>query len=281
MYEFKADLHCHTTCSDGSATPEMVIELAAAQGLSALAITDHDTIDAYPAALSLAKQAGIPMISGTEFSAAHNNISVHILAYSFSVDSPLIQAFCSQHQVRREKRTKEMLHLLAKHGMPISEEELYAKRGSKRGIGRPHLAQAMIEKGYVKDLHEAFKRFLGDGRPCYASGKPSTVEETLECIRQANGYAVLAHPHLNDHAGILKALLNMPFDGIECFYARFNRQQNQRWVDIADKKGWLALGGSDFHGASKPQSSLGCSWTPEATFRILEKRFLDNSRASF
>lgn len=277
MNIFRADLHCHTTCSDGSLTPATLVQLAVAQNINALAITDHDTIDAYATALPSAKEAGLQMISGVEFSSFHQGVSVHILAYSFCVDSPDIHSFCAEHQKRREKRMVEMIHLLAKHGMPITEEELYGPRQTKRGIGRPHLAQAMVAKGYIKSIPEAFKHYLGEGKSCYSSGKPNSVEETLDCIRAAKGYAVLAHPHLIDNTGVLKNLLAMPFDGLECHYARFNKQQNQRWVDIASHKNWLILGGSDFHGDIKPAIALGSSWTQEETFNVLRERFRENS----
>lgn len=279
MQDFRADMHTHTTCSDGSMTPEGVVRLAAAHGLNALSITDHDTIDAYPDILPIAKEAGIEMVSGVEFSTMHKNISVHVLAYGFATNSPAIQAFCTRHQQRREQRSLEMLHLLAKHGMPVSEEELFANRPSKRGIGRPHIAQAMVAKGYVKDIVEAFKKHLGEGRPCYTSGKPCSVEETLDCIRQANGYAILAHPHLVNNPPTLNYLLTLPFDGIECHYARFNRDQNKRWLNIAKKKEWLELGGSDFHGDIKPTIPLGCSWIGEDTFRVLRQRFMQNQES--
>lgn len=277
MTPFRADLHCHTTCSDGSFTPEEIVYEAARLGFNGFAITDHDTIDAYATALPHAKKIGLEMISGVEFSSVHQGISVHVLAYSFSLDSPAIASFCAEHQKRREHRIGEMLLLLAKNGMPIREDELYAERGTKRGIGRPHLAQAMVKKGYVKDAHTAFKQYIGEGRPCYSLGKPNTIEETFDCIRQANGFVVLAHPHLIDNPAVLKSLLKMPFDGIECFYARFNKQKNQRWIDIANKKKWLMLGGSDFHGTMKPNITLGSSWTPQETFEILQKRFHENS----
>jgi predicted metal-dependent phosphoesterase TrpH len=277
---FRADLHCHTTCSDGSMPVDEIIKLAVEIGLKGLSITDHDTIDAYPMAEQWARDASLALIPGVELSAVHRGTSIHILGYSFSINSPAMISFCSQHQTRRLARMTEMLHLLNKHGMPLSEEELYASRGTNRGIGRPHLAQAMVKKGYAKDVNEAFKRYLAEGRPCYASGKPNSVEETLACIKEARGIAVLAHPHLIDNTGVLKDLLSMPFDGMECFYARFSKAQNQRWINIAETRGWLISGGSDFHGAIKPTIPLGCSWTNEETFQRLLDHYQSHQRAA-
>lgn len=276
MQEFRADLHCHTTCSDGTLTPNEVIQLAVSSGLSGLSITDHDSIDAYPEALEAGKKAGIEVISGVEFSTVHMGVNIHLLAYSFSLNAPEIQHLCAEHHKRRENRIKEMLFLLKKKGFEISEEDIYSTRNSKRGIGRPHLAKAMVEKGYVKDINEAFKKFLGEDKDCYASGKSHSAEETIEIIHKAKGFAILAHPHLIDNTAVLKNLLETPLDGIECYYARFSESQNKRWLSIAENKNLLKLGGSDFHGSVKPKIFLGCSWVPQDTFSILRNRFQEN-----
>lgn len=273
---FRADLHCHSTCSDGSMQPREIVQEAILKNLKGLAISDHDTINAYPQVLDYAQQAGIEMISAVEFSSFHQELSIHLLGYSFATSSIDIRNFCLEHQKRREKRALEILSLLKKNHMLITEEELYKNRDTKHGIGRPHIAQAMVEKGYVNSVSDAFKKYIGDGKPCFTSGNPYSIEETMACIHQANGFCVLAHPHLINSKKVLQSLLEMPFDGIECCYARFPKEENHRWLKIAASKGWLALGGSDFHGTVKPQIQLGCSWTREETFRILQKRFNDN-----
>lgn len=278
MDEFRADLHCHTTCSDGTLSPSEVIDLAVQTGLKGLSITDHDSIDAYTTIMPYAAKSGIELISGVEFSTVHKGESIHVLAYSFSVNSPSISSLCSDHQKRRERRASRIIELLNKEGFEIAEEDIYGSRETKRGIGRPHIAQAMIDKGYVKDIKEAFRSYLGEGKKCYARDDLPSTEETLACIHEANGLAILAHPHLINNNGVLKGLLSMPFDGLECFYARFNISQNKRWTAIADLRGWLMTGGSDFHGDIKPMISLGSSWTREETFRKLQERHLINNR---
>lgn len=277
---FRADLHCHTTCSDGSFTPEEVLILAKERELGGISITDHDNIDAYPAAVIAAQNLGLELISGVELSAMHRGVSVHILAYGFSLHSMAIQSFCTRHQARRSQRMKDLLLLLNKHGMSIEEEDLYASRSSLRGIGRPHLAKALVNKGYVKSTQEAFNRFLGDGKPCYTPGQTFSVEETLSIIKQANGLAIIAHPHLIKQQKIVNDLLAMPFDGLEGYYAQFPLAQNSRWLEVAKQKNWLVLGGSDFHGEAKPTLKLGSSWTPESTFRAVQQLFLENNRTT-
>lgn len=279
MTEFRADLHCHTTCSDGSCSPEEVVNLAVSVGLRGLSITDHDCIDAYETTLPIAQDLGIAMISGVEFSCSLNHVSVHILGYAFSLSSELIKNFCLRHQERREKRNLAILHLLARHGMPISEEEMRYSAldtASPGSIGRPHIAIAMMKKGYVGSVQEAFTKYLREGMPCYAAGDVFTVQETIDLIHQANGLAVLAHPHLIENRGLLKSLLKMNFDGLEGYYAKIPATDEKEWIDIAQKKGWLITGGSDFHGAIKPKIPLGCSWVNEETFHKLQTHFMHN-----
>jgi len=276
--EFRADLHCHTSYSDGSATPSELLNLAKASGLSGLSITDHDSIEAYKTAMPIAKELGIEMVSGVEFSTVHKYLSVHILAYSFGLNSPEIHAFCEKHHERRLKRNRDILKKLSQKGMPISEEEMLgcvrqAEPEMKPTIGRPHIAQAMMKKGFVTSIQEAFKKYLGEDKPCYAPGESFSTEETIEIIHRAGGLAIIAHPHLIDDPVILKQLIEMPFDGIECYYAKFPQEATKRWLKIAEKKQWLITGGSDFHGTIKPNVPLGASFVDKDNFNVLREHF--------
>lgn len=282
MSEFRADLHCHTTCSDGSFSPTQIIHLAKECNLSGLSITDHDSIAAYANALSVAKEQQIELISGVEFSSAIEGISVHILGYSFSLNNTDIHNFCERHQERRLQRNNEILVRLAANKMPITEKEVLActvddPSSSKHTVGRPHIAQAMVKKGYVDSIVNAFRLYLGEDRSCFVKGVFFDVEETIDIIHKAKGFAIIAHPHLIKETHILPKLLEMPFDGLEGYYARLTPVQNERWVKIATKKNWLITGGSDFHGNLKPQIDLGASWIGEETFKILQKRYIDNT----
>lgn len=275
MNDFRADLHCHTTCSDGSTSPTELIKQAVEKKLKGLSITDHDTISAYQIAWPIAQQYHLRLISGVEFSTTHKGQSVHVLAYSFALNSPLIEQFCQQHKRQRQQRNQAILDLLTAQGMPIQEEDLIDPLHSHT-IGRPHIAQAMVKKGYVSSIPEAFHKYIGEGCSCYAAGHYFQVEETIDLIHQAQGFAVIAHPHLIDDSSILLDLLNMHFDGIEGYYGRFQPADQERWVKIGKRRGWLITGGSDFHGDMKPHISLGSSWVNEETFQILEDRFKHN-----
>lgn len=260
---FRADLHCHTAFSDGSLTPQELILLAKKIGLQGLAITDHDTVDSYDEAIPAAKEAGLWLGSGVEFSCYHKNKPVHILGYDFRLSDPGIHALCQRHQTRRIDRNRAILAKLERCKMPIREEELTGART----IGRPHIAQVMVQKGYVKTIKDAFNLYLAEGKMCYEPGAPFSISEAFEVVRAAGGKAFLAHPHLLNDGIFLKELLALKFDGIECHYARCSPEKERRYLKIAKEKNLLISGGSDYHGDAKEQIPLGCSWVDEETFR--------------
>lgn len=264
MNSFRADLHCHSTSSDGTYTPEDLVKLAVEIGLNALSITDHDTIDAYEKAIPIAKQLSLPLLTGIEFSTVLLGKSVHLLGYGFKLDHPAVISLCAKHKQRRTERNLQILENLKKIGLPV---DLHHGESS---IGRPHIAQAMMEKGYVQSVQEAFKKYLGEGKPAFARGEAITIQETIDALHAASGLAVIAHPHLIEDPSLVKNLLEYNFDGIECYYAKFSLEQNKRWLEIAEKKQWLITGGSDFHGSIKPTIPLGASWVDQTNWeRIL------------
>jgi len=260
-----ADLHCHTTCSDGSESPQQLIQLAKQIGLKGISITDHDSIDAYKEAIPAAKAIGIRLGTGVEFSCEFQGISLHLLGYDFDLTNLGIHQLCERHRKRRESRNLAILAKLRAAGMPIAYEELLA--ASKGTIGRPHIAQLMLEKGYVKNLREAFNRYIGETGTCYDScydsGEPFTVEATIQVIHAAKGKAFVAHPQLLPPEFPVEELLKLPLDGLECYYCRLFKKA---WVEYAQSRGWIMSGGSDFHGSSKSEGELGCSGVDEATY---------------
>lgn len=261
--QFRADLHCHTTCSDGTLTPEEVVLLAHEIGLQGLSITDHDTIEAYAEAIPAAQRCGLLLGTGVEFSCDFNGESVHILGYDYALDNAQINALCLRHQQRRKERNAAMLEKLRRRGFVLEASELPAS-GT---VGRPHIAQAMVNKGYVATVKEAFHRYLAEGQSCYEKGEPFSAAEAIDVLHGAGGKAFIAHPHLIDRQRIVKKMLEMPLDGIECYYAKCTPDQEQRWLRLAKERGLLYSGGSDFHGTMKPPNTLGCSWVDEAVFR--------------
>jgi len=261
---YRADLHCHSTCSDGTCTPIELLDLAKEVGLSGLSITDHDTLDAYTdETLSHAKKMGIDLFTGVEFSTRYHKVSVHILGYGVQKTKALL-AFCNEHKRRRENRNSAILEKLKSLSLPVSEEELKAVQTGSIA-GRPHIAQVMVQKNYVSSIQEAFDRYIGDGKCCFFEGEPFSVQDAIDEIHQAKGKAFIAHPHLIERRGILRIILGMNFDGIECYYSLLYAKKVEKWLKIAKDKDWLISGGSDFHGAIKPHIKLGCSYVDHET----------------
>jgi predicted metal-dependent phosphoesterase TrpH len=275
---FRADLHTHTICSDGTLTPFELWDQAKAIGLQGLAITDHDTLDAYEKHfLSYTKQdSDLQLIYGAEFSASCREKSVHILAYGMNLKARPIKDLIEKQHNRRTQRNclilEKLQSQLKKEGRPLPsnkyEEYLHLFQSSPKPLGRPHIADLLVQHHIIEDRTRAFQSYLGDHAPCYVPGDSISIAETIDAIKKASGLAILAHPHLLHHS-IVKQVLASPFDGIEGYYARFAPHDNQRWITHAQNKNWIVTGGSDFHGAAKENNILGSSWTPEETFNLI------------
>ena len=263
---FFADLHCHSTHSDGTVAPQELIRLAKSIGLKGLAITDHDTVTGFEAALPTAKKEGILLLPGVEFSASLDGMSVHILGYSFDPKHPKIGELCDKHIYRRKLRNALILKKFEAHGIKIYEEELPLHLPT---MGRPHIAKALVNKGVVSSIQEAFHKYLGDNKPCCVETEGISPEETIDVLHTAGGVAVIAHPHLIETDNLFKELLKLPFDGIECVYGNFGPEKHVRWQTVAKEKKWLATGGSDFHGDIKPQIFLGMGGVSKEMFDTL------------
>jgi predicted metal-dependent phosphoesterase TrpH len=269
--DFRADLHSHSNYSDGSDTPQQLLLLAQKMGLRGLSITDHDTIEAYKESSLLATQNPL-LLPGVEFSAECRGESVHILGYAFLLESDTISSLCRRHKERREERVLKMIERLRGLGIRLEIEEIQA--ATQGTWGRPHIAAALMRKGIVRSLQEAFDTYLGEGKPAYVLGETITVEETLEVIRQGKGKAVLAHPHLIKRSTTIRTLLKMPFDGLECYYSRLSPGAEKKWIDLARQRNWIITGGSDYHGLAKPHNALGTSWVGQQTFELLYNHYL-------
>jgi predicted metal-dependent phosphoesterase TrpH len=258
--DFRADLHMHSFCSDGVNSPSELCHLAKAARLAGISITDHDTLQAYtPELFRLAEELNLQLLTGAEISSEVDGQSIHVLAYG--VDASL-QPFLDQVVVRREERNQRILEKLAKKGIRIEPSEIV----SKGIVGRPHIAQAIVKKGAASSIQDAFNRYIKDTGPCYALGGKFTPFEVIEAIHRAKGKAVLAHPHFIKRGRLLRHLLSLSFDGLECYYGTLHKAQEAPWVKIAKEKGLIATGGSDYHGPLRPHSPLGCSWVGEETF---------------
>jgi predicted metal-dependent phosphoesterase TrpH len=271
--EFRADLHVHTFYSDGTDSPFEVLHKARQAGLSGLSITDHYTIEAYtPELFSCADDLKIRLLPGVELSSEVGDTSVHILGYRIDLNRQPFRQFLAEMIERRTDRNRKILLRLQERKIPITEEELvaYAGRGvSNPTVGRPHIAALLVQKGYAATLQQAFDVYLQEGALCYVPGIKYSPKEVIDEIHRAGGKAVLAHPHFLKRGSFLRELLALPLDGIECYYGTLNKAQEAPWVEIAKEKGWIATGGSDYHGTLKPHVTIGSSWVGEATFTDL------------
>jgi predicted metal-dependent phosphoesterase TrpH len=277
------DLHAHTTASDGSLTPTELVALAAQIGLSAVAVTDHDTVDGLAEALEAARSRSLECVPGIELSIAYRPGKLHLLGYFIDPAHP---GLCARLRVLKENRARRNERMIAKIqslGIPLTLEEVAAEAGSET-IGRPHMALAMAKKGIVGSVQEAFDRYLADGALAHVPKDKIALEEGIALIRCAGGLAFVAHPHtlkLADDAlpAELQRLREMGVDGMECYYSQYDPARTLQLLQMAREVGLLASGGSDFHGASKPHVRLGCvdgdRPAPAALLAAMKERYAE------
>ncbi|MGE0489649.1 MAG: PHP domain-containing protein [Vulcanimicrobiota bacterium] len=240
------ELHCHTTASDGTLCPEELVAQAASIGLTHLAITDHDTTGAWAPACRAAVGTGIEMIPGIEISCYAAAREVHVLGYFFNPDDAGLQALLEDMRATRVTRMQEMLQRLAELGLEVSYGEV-ADRSKGSSIGRPHLAEAMVEKGWVKNIDEAFERYLRPGKPGYVARQSLSPAEAIQALHHAGGLCVLAHPVLLRDNTLVARLLDEGFDGLEVWHPSHGSREVKRYRRLARNRGLLTTGGSDFH----------------------------------
>lgn len=255
----RADLHTHTSASDGLLSPDQLIELALQRGLAAIAITDHDTIDGVSAALSIVER-GLRIVPGVEMSCVVDGVDVHLLGYGIDVTAHRLRDLLAERADERRSRAAAMVDRLAELGVPISIDRFTELAGSGT-VGRPHVARALVEAGHVSTIGSAFDRYLGNGRPGFIERPHLTPERALDVIHRAGGAAVLAHPLSSPgYAAFLPDLVAAGLDGIEVVYPDHNAATRRRLAALADAHGLIATGGSDFHADSgRPGRGLGDS----------------------
>jgi len=251
-----ADLHLHTFYSDGTFTPEELVERASTLGFAAIALTDHDTVEGCASAAAACAAANIEFISGTELTAEHADTEVHILAYFVDTQNQALLARIAGFQSVRQNRIREMVAALNNLGIPLKAESVFALANCK-SPGRPHVARALVKEKLIGNLDEAFEKYLKKGRPAWVPKTKMSALEGIELIHQAGGLAVMAHPGLNRTDEIIPALVDAGLDGIECFHTKHSTATSERYLEIAEKFNLLVTGGSDCHGFSKGKPLIG------------------------
>ena len=263
MAESFVDLHCHSTASDGTFSPTQVVDLAVGSGLSALALTDHDTIGGVAEAAAAAKKAGVDFLPGIEISAEYPHPgTMHILGYGIDPESSTLKELTTTLIAGRDNRNPRIIAKLQELGVKITMEEVENQAGGNV-VGRPHIAAILHRKGYVSSIKEAFNKYLAQGAPAYFDKERLTPKQALEMIRSCGGLPVLAHviQLRTDNDGqldrVVKDMVDLGLAGIEVFHS----DHNPDWIDkcqrLAAKYKLLKTGGSDFHGNNKAHIELG------------------------
>ncbi len=256
MKQANIDLHVHSSMSDGTDTPEELVRFAKAKGLCAIALTDHDTVAGVRRAQCEGKRCGVEVVPGVELS-AYDGREIHILGYGIQTEHPALTAFLQHMHESRLERVRAIVRNLSGNGFPISWEEVQPL--AQHMVSRVHVAQILVKKGYMSTLREAFERLIGEGKPYYEPKRKISPQETIHAIHQAGGIAVLAHPYLlHCDENLEEVLAQLPgLDGIECQYPRHSWAQYKRYSSIAQGRGLLETGGSDYHGKNRPEVELG------------------------
>lgn len=244
------DLHIHTTASDGTMTPGEVVKLAASSGLSAIAITDHDTLDGVGPATDEGRSAGVEVIPGVELSCTFANKDVHILGYFVSVNDEKIQDHLQNLRSERRKRASDMVSAMREDGIDISMDEL-SELANGGSIGRLHLAKLLVKKGIACDVDQAFSDLIGRRSKYFISKPVRDPEQVVALIRSSGGLAVLAHPMMLHDDKLVNELVGIGLDGIEVFHSDHSRREEAFYVQAAKKAGLVMTGGSDFHGLTE------------------------------
>ena len=266
-----ADLHVHTFFSDGTSSPEEVVKLAAAKNISALAITDHDTVDGYEPAREAGSALGVEVITGIELTAGYEGNEVHILGYLFDPAHRKLLKELKRSKENRRVRVLRMVSNLNAIGVDITAEEVFAFSG-EGAVGRMHIARALQKNGAVSSVGEAFEKYIGDDSQAYVCGFRLSPEEAVKLILGTGGVPVLTHPYsLRAGDSLIRELAAAGLMGLEVYYPEHTAQMRGKYVSIAKELGLLATGGSDYHGKAKPYVNLGKSTVPDELLEALKK----------
>ena len=264
------DLHTHSSASDGTDSPTELVRLAADAGLSAVALTDHDTIAGIGEAMAAGNTYGIRVIPGIELSAAPpvSDGELHLLGYFFRPDDPALLRFLSEMKTGRDRRAPMLAEKLASLGIDVTDADARWEAEEAAIPSRVHFARAMVRKGYVSSVADAFARYLGKGCPAYTARPLPSAEEAIRVIREAGGIvsaAHLHHLHLDDASlrTYLFSLAQAGLAAVEGYYPEYTPEMAASFREAARDAGLHLSGGSDYHGSTKPQISLGMPGVPD------------------
>jgi hypothetical protein len=253
----KADLHVHTTYSDGALSTDELLRRAKIVGLTTISITDHDNVGAVDEAIAAGSALGIDVIPGVELSAMVGEQDIHILGYFIDQKSQNLQDYLAFFRIERVKRAERIVEKLNDLKIPLKLESVLEQAGSG-SVGRPHIANALLEEGLTESYHEAFSKYIGFGKPAYQKKYQVSPEAAIELISSAGGLSFIAHPGNNIDEKVLLNLIHDGVDGIEVIHPSHSPERVSHYSGIVSEYFLLASGGSDFHGGKRnDHESLG------------------------
>jgi predicted metal-dependent phosphoesterase TrpH len=247
LTEKRADLHIHSTHSDGTLPPADIIRMAKESGLAAISITDHDNVAAVTEADRFGAEVGVEVVSGVELSAIEDGADVHMLGYCLDVESETLAEHLNLFRNARRIRAEKMVAKLNKIGLDLTMDAVLEKAGPA-AIGRPHVAEAMVEEGLVLSYEEVFRKYIGFGGPAYEGKYEISPLRAVELIHEAKGLAVIAHPGVYLKDGTIQKILDAGVDGIETVHPKHNADTTARYRSIVKERNLVETGGSDYHG---------------------------------
>lgn len=249
----KGDFHLHSTASDGVHSPTWVMERAASNGVRVLSLTDHDTTAGLAEAQAAADHLGIRLIPGIEISTDLGKADVHMLGYGFDVNAKPLQDFLAWQREGRLGRTRKIVEILRENGMPLEIDRVFEIAGEAT-VGRPHVARALLERGYVSSVQEAFDLWLGNGKPADVDREKLSPEEAIRVIHENGGLVFIAHAIFigDDYATAVEQLAGWGADGLETYYKHYDAEQVAAHEALAARLGLATSGGSDYHGLGNP-----------------------------
>lgn len=267
-WQVEVDLHLHTTASDGTLSPTELIEQILQTGLKTVAITDHDSTNGVDEAMAAASSGELTVIPGIEFGSEVDDSEVHLIGLFIDHNSPALQRAVERFREQRIEAAQEMVGKLNALDMDITWERVSELAGGS--VGRPHIARALLEKGYISSIREAFDRFIGNDGPARVPRPKFTPVEALEIVHAAGGVGIVAHPRtVNDLEGVLPPLVDAGLVGIEVYAEKYGTEHQQRFKDLVEKYSLIPGGGTDYHAfGSENEVMPGMSGPPPDTAKL-------------
>lgn len=252
-----ADLHIHTNKSDGTYTTEEVFIHAKNEGLSVISITDHDTVAAANEGVHLAGKYGIEFVPGVELSAMHESKEIHVVGLFMDWKNKKFEDTLLYFRKKRTERAEKIIRKLKENGVDVAFEELYEVTENMNNAGRLHIARLLLKKKYVRNIKEAFEKFLAEDKPAYVEKARITVSDAISIIKEVGGVSVLAHPGLIKNDSLIPGWVAQGLDGIEVYHPDHGYDEQLKYMGISKEMGLLISGGSDSHGSFKEYTGIG------------------------